>query len=433
MPKKHITEEQIQALESLIYRTLQYGKLYGTPYFDHLDMDKYREYIYDTYSAEAVWMDISANDISEQIDRNDEQGKNYGRLNKYQTDSRGQGKVKDFKQWVKMESGEIATNGLLSFIKTLDKLGNVVSGWMRNLKIKWKLRNVKPDYISTKYKEVKANIARRDEMRGFMGPKVVQIYGPDMQLLEKRLDGFVNICETIHNLAENSDEEAFDSDKTWDQFAQQSNRALKAVPPKEGMFFRELKRIDPYVHTFDCTKSEWNNQERLEELAKKICEIKETVITKIQDDIKFIKKITDGLRSQVSHTGIKEGDVGGAIADHARERSAGPYTYGKGLDEDKVDELVCEYARGYVASKFVLQLQDMFADEVLYLIEDVPKLFVPPKDKDRDERIRSKAQNQRDVAKIEEEQKKKEAEQKEQSQQKPENNQEQNNSQPEQK
>ena len=417
-----ITEKHIQLLESLIYQTVQYGKLAGSKYFAHLDMDKYREYIYDVYSAETIWFDLTKEDIREQIGRNDEEGKDYGRLNKYQTDEKGQGKVRDFTQWVKMETGEIATNGLLGFIKNLDKLGNVVSGWMRNLKIKWKLRNVNPEYINQKYKELKANIARRDELRGSMGPKIVQVYGPDMPLLEKRLEGFVNICDTIHNLAENSDEQAFDSDKMWDSFAQQSNRALRAVPPKEGMFFRELQRIQPYVHHFDCTKSEWNDSNRLESLAKRIADVKESVITKIQDDIKFIKKITDGLRSQVSHIKIKDDDVGGAAVDNVSrtagnnntgERSVGPWSAAKGIDNDKLNEVVVEYARGYVASKFVLQLQDMFASEVLYLIEDIPKLFTPPKDKDRDERIRSKAQNQRDVAEIEEKQKK-EAEQKEQ-------------------
>ena len=429
MPKKKITEEQIRQLEDIIFRTIQYGKLAGSKYFDHIDLDKYREYIYDVFSTEAMWQDLSMDDIKQQTHRNDEQGKTYGNLNKYQVDSKGQGKVRDFKQWVKMESGEIATNGLVGFIKTLDKLSNVVSGWMRNLKVKWKLRNVKPEYINQKYKELKANIARRDEMRGFKGPKVVQIYGPDMSLLEKRLAGFVNICDTIHNLAENSDEEAFDSDKTWDAFAQQSNRALKAVPPKEGMFFRELKRIEPYVHTFDCTKSEWNDNGKLENLSRQIMETKESVLTKIQDDIKFIKKITDGLRSEVSHTKIKDGDVGGATADQVGEKSVGPFNIGKGIDKDKIDEMVVDYARGYVASKFVLQLQDMFASEILYLIEDVPKLFVPPKDKDRDERIRSKAQNQRDVAEIE--QKQKEQAEKEQQQKPEENNEEENKEEPE--
>ena len=421
MPKK-ITESDIQKLENIIFKSLQYGKLMNSPYSDYLDMDKYRSYIHDVFSEEAMWYDISTNDIGDQVDRNDRMGKNYGRLNRYQVDSRGQGKVKDFKQWVKMEAGEIATNGVIGFIHTLDKLGNVISGWMRNLKIKWKLRNVKPDYINNKYKELRANIARRDEMRGFMGEKAVKIYGPDMSLLEKRLEGFSNICDTIHNIAENSDEESFDSDKTWDSFAQQSNRAIKAVPPKEGMFFRELKRIEPYVHTFDCTKSEWNNMDRLEALARNICEKRETVITKIQDDIKFIKKITDGLRSKVSHIKIKDGDVGGAAADHVGEKSVGPYNVGKGVDEDKVEEVVVEYARGYVASKFILQLQDMFASEVLYLIEDVPKLFIPPRDKNRDERIRSKAQNQRDAAEIEQKQK--------EQQQKPEENNEKENKEP---
>ena len=429
MPKKQITEQDVQQLENLIYKSVQYAKLAGTKYFDHIDLDKYREYIYDIYSCETLWTDAGgdvAAAVTTAVKANDNEGKDYGRLNKYQTDARGQGKAKDFKQWVKMESGEIATHGIVGFIKTLDKLGNVISGWMRNLKVKWKLRNVKPEYISEKYKELKANIARRDEMRGSFGEKVVRIYGPDVSLLEKRLAGFVNICDTIHNLAENSDEEAFDSDKMWDSFAQQSNRALKAVPPKEGMFFRELKRIEPYVHTFDCTKSEWNNMERLEHLARQIVDTKETVITKIQDDIKFIKKLTDGLRSKVSHVKIKEGDVGGAAADHVGEKSVGPYNVGKGLDEDKIDEVVVDYARGYVASKFVLQLQDMFASEVLYLIEDVPKLFVPPKDKDRDERIRSKAQNQRDVAEIEQKQKEQEEQQKkEAAQKKPQENQEQ--------
>ena len=211
MPKK-ITESDIQRLENIIFKSLQYGKLMNSPYSDYLDMDKYRSYIHDVFSEEAMWYDISTNDIGDQVDRNDRMGKNYGRLNRYQVDSRGQGKVKDFKQWVKMEAGEIATNGIIGFIHTLDKLGNVISGWMRNLKIKWKLRNVKPDYINNKYKELKANIARRDEMRGFMGEKAVKIYGPDMSLLEKRLEGFSNICDTIHNIAENSDEESFDSD-----------------------------------------------------------------------------------------------------------------------------------------------------------------------------------------------------------------------------
>ena len=100
----------------------------------------------------------------------------------------------------------------------------------------------------------------------------------------------------------------------------------------------------------------------------------------------------------------------------------GPYNVGKGVDEDKVEEVVVEYARGYVASKFILQLQDMFASEVLYLIEDVPKLFIPPRDKNRDERIRSKAQNQRDAAEIEQKQK--------EQQQKPEENNEKENKEP---
>lgn len=410
MSDKHITHEQIQALESLLYRTIQYGKLCGTEYFNHLDMGKYREYIYDTYSAETIWSDIDTPTVIKQIQRNDSD-KEYGTYGRYEVDSRKQGKVRDFKQWVKMEAGEIATNGIVGFIRNLDKLGNIVSGWMRNLKVAWKLRKINPAYVETQFKNIKTNIERRDELRGSIGENAVKVYGPDLSLLAKRLEGFVNICDTIHNIAENSDEDAFDSDKTWEAFAQQSNRALKTVPPKEGMFFRELKRIEPYVHTFDCTKSEWNDASALMSFAKKVCEIKETVTTKIKDDIKFIKKITDGLRSEVSHVKIKDGDVGGAISDHVGEKSVGAYTVGKGVDKDKVDEIVVEYARGYVASKFILQLQDMFATEALYIVETVPKLFVPPKDKNRDERVRNKAQNLRDVSEIEEK-KKKEYEQK---------------------
>ena len=63
------------------------------------------------------------------------------------------------------------------------------------------------------------------------------------------------------------------------------------------------------------------------------------MLTKIQDDIKFIKKITDGLRSQVSHSKIYQGDVGGAVADQVGEKSAGPYSMGKGIDKDKIDEV----------------------------------------------------------------------------------------------
>ena len=65
MPK-NITESDIQRLENIIFKSLQYGKLMNSPYSDYLDMDKYRSYIHDVFSEEAMWYDISTNDIGNQ-------------------------------------------------------------------------------------------------------------------------------------------------------------------------------------------------------------------------------------------------------------------------------------------------------------------------------------------------------------------------------
>lgn len=340
-----ITEKQIQDLERIVYRTLQYGKLCNTKYFNHLDMNKYMEYLHDTYRVER---DVVASSESKII--------------------------RDTRQWLKMEVGELATNGIGHFINNLDKLANIIGGWMRNLKIKWKLRKLNPDYINEKISGIKSSIADREAAQKDE-PKATEVYAPDMSLLEKRLNGYVNICETIHNIAESSDADSFDSDKTWDSFAQQSNGALKAVRPRQGMFFRELKRIEPYVHHFDATKSDWNEESKLTAFAKFIWEVKESVTVKIQDDIKFIKKITDGLKSEVSHTQIHNRDVGGAIIDKTPNKTVAAGTLNDSLDESQLEEFTIRYARGYVASKFILQLQDMLAAEMLYLVNDVPKMF----------------------------------------------------------
>ena len=371
-----ITDEEMmnamRLMEQVLFSSIQYAKLANTKYAKYVDADKYTEYLHTLYSVESMW--FNASDLTNR-------DQDYGKANIYEGRN-AQGQVRSFAQWMKMESGEISTNGIANFVKTLDKLGNVVSGWLRNLKIKWKLRRVNPQYISEVFNDLKANIDRRAQHAKSGEPKLLQVNAPDMQLMSTRLKGYVAICDLIHKFAEDTNAEAFDSDKTWDEFASQSNNALKTRPPKSGMFFRELVRVEPYTHTFDCTKSEWADESALQNLEKEICEVKETLFTKIQDDMKFIKKITDGLQSEVSHTKLKGGNIGKSVADdNIKEKTVGPYTVAKGSTEE-VDEMVVKYARSYVASKFVLQLQDMFASEVLYILKDIPRMFALGKTKD---------------------------------------------------
>ena len=348
-----------EMMERLLHQSICYAKLVDTKYWNYLDPIQFAKYQQEVASLEVSDAGVVSGVVAGQM-IDESRDKSYGKANRYSS-ANAVGRVQNFKQWVKMEGGEIAEHGLRSFIKSVDKLGTIVGRWIVKLQLTWKLRNVREGYALNKFKMISEYAQVRKKYHH------ERVKGPDVSLMMKRLDGYVNICDEIHNLAENSDEDAFDSDKTWDNFASASNKALYARPPSQGMFFRELERVSPYVHHFDLTTSDWCKPEAVQALAKKLVEVKESVIEKIKDDLDFIKDLVSGLKSDVTHNrGESMGDI---VANADRFR--------KGRKSDEIDEMVVKYARGFVASKFVTQLQNCFSDECQYILEELPYEFSP--------------------------------------------------------
>jgi len=238
------------------------------------------------------------------------------------------------KNWISNMAGYLAEKGFVAFGNALDSAEEHGRTLLAQLQAARKNKSLSEEYINerfAKFEEYQQHVKDIEE------PEFTTVIAVPYDKQSARFGGLETIVDSIVSMADTHDEDSFASDNIWETLAAQSNTVCKVDPPKKGQNFKQFRWEPPFIKSIDFKKSEWNDSSAVEQIKKKIFEIKEKTFKDLIEASKHLQTLCKKMQSEVEHKRF--------------------------TDEETMAR---NYARNYVISKLIVSIQNLILKEIGY-------------------------------------------------------------------
>ena len=236
-------------------------------------------------------------------------------------------------KWVGDLAGSIY-NKLPAFVDGVDKVLVYTGNGIKSIIASRKDKKLSEEYLRERFKKIDEyrEIAKKQQTC-FVNDAV------EYQKQLSRFEGITAICKTIIDMAESEDVEGFASDRIYDSLANQSNGVVKATEPVEGSQFRRFVWVKPYTRQYDFKKSDWMKVTSTNDMLKMLLKVKYDAFDELERAAKYIQKLCGNLKSEAQH-----------------------------VRKDNLEEMSVMYARTFMVSKCVTDIQKIILKEINYFV-----------------------------------------------------------------